>query len=198
MSRFETLPNSIRSKLKTDERHTNGNELLPANVALIMYQNDRPIWTPSQMQSELSTGHGKETVRKKLNKLDELDICKSMPANNGRIYWWNDDRSDWPIPTDVVVEGQQKLTVEELVNPWYTKVGLVGLVGPALAGIPLLIAVFVLDGAISFPVSGSELLSWGMIMIFLSYLLLAYAGVLAIIQRATGGIIDFELSDFRQ
>lgn len=190
MTRFESLPDDVRSRLKTDPRHTSGNELLPAEVALKMFENDRPIWTASQMQAELDTGHRKETVRDKLNTLDEVNVCESMPANNGRIYWWDDDRSDWPIPPDVVVEGQQDLTVAELLDPWYSKLGLLGLLGPALAGMPLLIGIFAISGTISIPVAGTELLSIGMIAIVLSYLLLAYAGLLGIAQWVAGDRFD--------
>ncbi|MFD1635312.1 hypothetical protein ACOZ4L_15720 (plasmid) [Haloplanus ruber] len=195
MSRFDLLPHDVRTKLKTDPRHVSGNELLPAEVALTMYENDRPIWTASQMQSELDTSHGKETVRKKLNTLDEVEVCESMPANNGRIYWWSDDRSDWPIPPDIIVDGQQELTVAELINPWYSKVGLIGLLVPALAGIPLLVGIFAIGGTISIPVSGTELLSMGMIAIVLSYILLAYAGLIGIVQWATGNTIGVGFLD---
>jgi hypothetical protein len=190
MSRFDFLPDEVRSKLKTDPRHTSGNELLPAEVAATMYEHDRPIWTASQMQSALDTGHRTETVRDKLNTLDEIEVCDSMPANNGRIYWKSDDRSDWPLPPDVAVEGQQELTVTELLDPWYAKLGLIGLLGPAIAGIPLLIGIFVIAGTISIPVSGTEMLSLGMIAIVISYILLAYAGLLGIMQRVTGDRID--------
>lgn len=160
-----------------------------------MYEHKRPIWTPSQMQSELDTGHSKETVRTKLNALDEVDVCESMPANNGRIYWWNDDRSDWPIPPDVVIEGHQQLTVVELLDPWYAKMGFVGLLGPAIAGLPLLIGIFAVAGAISIPITGTELLSLGMSAIIISYLLLAYAALLGITQWATGEAIDIDVFD---
>lgn len=193
MSHFETLPNDVRSKLKTDPQYTSGNELLPAEVAVMMHEDERPIWTASQMHAELNTGHNVETVREKLNDLDEVNVCNSMRANNGRIYWWNDERSNWPIPSDVIVEGQQELTVAELLSPWYGKVGLVGLFGPAIAGLPLLVGVFAIGGTISTPISGTELLSHGLIAIVFSYLLLIYAGFLGIIQWATGATLDLKI-----
>lgn len=195
MSKSETLPEEIRSKLKTDPRYTSGNELLPAEVAATMYKHDRPVWTASQMQAELDTGHGTETVRNKLNKLDELEICGSMSANNGRIYWWNDDRSDWPIPPDVVVEGQQALTVSELLSPWYAKMGVIGLFGPVIAGIPLLIGIFEIGGTISSPIPGTELLTWGMIIIIASYTLLVYACILGVVHWTTGEILGLNPFD---
>ena len=193
MSHFEALPEEVRSKLKTDPRYTSGNELLPAEVAATMYTHDRPVWTASQMQAELETGHGRETVRDKLNKLDELEICRSMSANNGRIYWWNDDRSDWSIPPDVVVEGQQELTVSELLSPWYAKVGLLGLLGPVIAGLPLLIGIFEIGGTISTPIPGTELLTWGMIIIIASYTLLLYACLIGGLYWTTGGVLESKL-----
>lgn len=190
MTRFEKLPADVREKLKTDPRHTSGNELLPAEVAVTILEHGRPIWTASQMQSELSTDHGKETVRDKLNKLEEMEICGSMPANNGRIYWWNDERSVWPIPPDVVVEGQQELTVTELLDPWYAKVAFIGFVGPALAGLPLLVGTFAIGGTISVPVPATELLSLGLVTILLSYFLLVYAGILGVVHWAAGDSLD--------
>jgi hypothetical protein len=197
MSRFDSLPDEARSKLKTDPRHTSGNELLRAEVAETMHGHDRPIWTASQMQSELDTTYRTETVRDKLNTLDEVEVCSSMPANNGRIYWWNDTRSDWPIPPDVTVEGQQELTVAELIEPWYAKLGLIRLAGPAIAGLPLLVGIFVIAGTISIPVPGTELLSIGMIVILISYLLLTYAGLLGILQRVTGDAINLNFISSR-
>lgn len=194
MSRFELLPEDVRSKLKTDPRHTNGNELLPAEVAVILRESERPFWTAARMKEELDTGHGKETVRDKLKALEEMGICRSMPANNGRIYWWNDDRSDWPIPPDVIVEGRQELTVAELVAPWYAKVGLLGFLGPALAGLPLLIGIFAIGGNISIPISGTELLSMGSITIVLSYILLVYAAAIGLLQWVSGDAFDLRWS----
>lgn len=195
MTRYENLPDDARSKLKTDPRYVSGNELLPAEVALIIFEHDLPIWTASRMQAELSTGHGKETVRDKLKNLDEVDICNSMPANNGRIYWWNDDRSDWPIPPDVVVEGQRELTVADLLAPWYVKLGLLSLLGPAIAGLPIIIGIFAIGGTISIPISGSELLTLGLAVIIISYVLLVYSGLIGVIQWATGELVDMNLLD---
>lgn len=197
MSQFDSLPEETRSKLKTDPRYTSGNELLPAEVASTMYEHERVIWTASQMESELETGHRTETVRDKLNKLDEVDVCRSMPANNGRIYWWNDERSKWPIPSDVVVEGQEELTVSELFNPWYAKLGILGLLGPLVAGIPLLIGLFVIDGAISVPIAAEELLTAGFVMIVGSYLVLIYAIVLGVVELVTGDKVNMSIFDAR-
>ncbi|MFC7172450.1 hypothetical protein ACFQL0_01795 [Haloplanus litoreus] len=152
MTRFETLPEDAHAKLKTDPRHTNGNELLPATVATTMRGHDRPIWTASQMQAELDTGHGKETVRNKLNTLEEIGICASMRANGGRIYWWDDERSDWPLPPDVAVEGREGPTLAEVLDPWYAKVGLIGLLSPAVAGVPIVAGVLAVGGALSLPI----------------------------------------------
>jgi hypothetical protein len=185
MTRFESLPEDARAKLKTDPRHTNGNELLPAAVATTMRDHDRPIWTASQMQAELDTGHGKETVRNKLNTLEEIGICASMRANGGRIYWWDDERSDWPLPPDVAVEGREGPTLAEVLDPWYAKVGLIGLLSPAVAGVPVVAGVLAVGGALSLPIEGSELLSMGLIAIVLSYVLMVYAGLLIFVEWAT-------------
>lgn len=185
MTRFESLPENARARLKTDPRHTNGNELLPAAVAATMHEHDRPIWTASQMQAELDTGHGKETVRNKLNTLEEVGICGSMRANGGRIYWWNDERSDWPLPPDVAVEGRTGPVLTEVLDPWYVKVGLVGLLSPAVAGLPVVAGVLAVGGSLSVPVDGTELLSIGLIAIILSYILMAYAGLLIFVEWAT-------------
>lgn len=194
MSRFENLPKDVRSKLKTDPRNTSGNELLPAEVASKMreLEDERPIWTASQMESELSTGHKAETVRNKLETLDELGICRSMVANNGRIYWWNDERSKWPIPPDVDVE-RQELTVKSLLRPWYVKVGLMGLLIPVLAGIPILFGIFSVAGSISIPFSGTELLFWGMLGIIVSYFLIGYAVLLEVIEKYSGDNVDLRI-----
>jgi hypothetical protein len=186
MRRFESLPEDARTKLKTDPRHTNGNELLPATVAATMYGHDRPLWTATQMQAELDTGHGTETVRNKLNALDEIGLCASMRANGGRIYWWNDDRSDWPLPPDVAVDGREGPTLAEALDPWYAKVGLIGLLSPAVAGVPVVAGVLAVGGALSVPIDGTELLSMGLIAIVLSYVLMVYAGLLFLVEWATG------------
>jgi hypothetical protein len=70
---------------------------------------------------------------------------------------------------------------------------LVGFFGPALTGIPLLVGIIAISGTISIPVSGTELLSVGMIAIVLSCILLAYAGLIGIAQLATGNAIDMNI-----
>jgi hypothetical protein len=188
MSQFDTLPDDIRAKLKTDPRQTSGNELLPAEVALMIYERERPLWTASQMRANLDTDHSVETVRDKLKHLDEIDICESMEANNGRVYWWNDERSDWPIPPDVTVE-EQGVTVAEVLTPWYAKLGVCGLAGPVIAGLFLVAGVFEIAGEIVLPVAGTDLLSIGLSAIIFSYLLLLYAGFMGLSQWITGDTI---------
>jgi hypothetical protein len=170
-----------------------GNELLPAQVAEVMYNYDRPIWTATQMEAELDTDHKTETVRNKLNKLDEIDIINSAQANNGRIYWWDDSRSEWPIPPDVIIDGQKELTVSELIGPWYAKVGLLGLIGPTVAGVPLLLGIFQIAGTVQLPISGSILLTLGLSIILFSYVTLVYSSLLGLIQRITGESINMAL-----
>jgi hypothetical protein len=94
------------------------------------------------------------------------------------------------------VEGQKGLTVQELLTPWYAKLGLLGLLGPALAGIPIVIGIFAIGGTVSIPVSGTELLSGGLIAIVLSYVLLVYASALGAIEWATGD--ELNLSPFSE
>lgn len=192
MSQFDALPEDVHSKLKTDIRHVSGDELLPAQVAEVMYENERPFWTAAQMRAQLETGHEKETVRNKLQKLDEIGICDSEEANTGRIYWLADERSEWPIPPDVVIEGERQLTVAELLNPWYAKLAVLGILGPSLAGLPLLLGILEIGGSLSLPISGSLLLTLGLFLIIFSYTALVYAGIMGIFQRFASGSVDIE------
>lgn len=114
MSRFDALPDNVHSKLKTDIRYISGDELLPAEVAKVMYTHERPIWTASQMRNKLESSHGKETVRKKLGKLEELGICDSMEANNGRIYWLDTEQSHWPLPPDIEHDDELRAELAEM------------------------------------------------------------------------------------
>ena len=54
---------------------------------------------------------------KRLNGLVSIDVLDVDELENGGIYWIKNDLSQWPIPTDVRVEGKpDELTVSEFFN----------------------------------------------------------------------------------
>jgi hypothetical protein len=184
MSRFENLPEEVEKRLKTDTRYVSGNELLPAEVAEVMYAADRPWFTVDQMNSEFNHRYHQDTVRDKLSKLRELEIVESQSVGKPDIYYLNDDRSEWPIPPDVEVEAERtEPTLSEFLSPWYIQLGLVGLLGPALGGVILIVGSFAAAGVISIPPSITNVISLGLTISIISYILLLISVVLGVLNR---------------
>lgn len=71
------------------------------------------------------TGKTTQTTRKRLQELEALGILNSAPGANGRIYWINDEHSDWPIPPDVDVEGvdENDPRISDLTSRFDVQVG---------------------------------------------------------------------------
>jgi hypothetical protein len=149
-----------------------------------MYAANRPWFTVDQMNSEFNHQYHPDTVRDKLSKLRELEIVESKSVGKPDIYYLNDDRSEWPIPPDVEVEAKRtEPTLSEFFSLWYVQLGLVGLLGPVLAGTILIVASFAAAGVISLPVSTTETISLGLTIIILSYVLLLISVIMGVLDR---------------
>ncbi|WP_135536146.1 hypothetical protein [Halostella pelagica] len=108
------LPDRIESKLLPPN---NRNNLTKQPVALELYHGDRPYYSVTQMQAALDSKHSEDTVRDRLNDLVELDIAETDQVNNGEIYYFDHEDSDWPVPTDAEVEPERtEPTVTEFLG----------------------------------------------------------------------------------
>jgi len=182
MSDLSSLPHDVQQKLKTGPEAVKQNKLLPAEVAAVMYDHPKKcIWTKKSMHAELEDPPTPETVRKKLNDLVEIGLCKSEPANRGDIYWWDYPETDYPKPPDVEVE-QSKLTVNELFQLNHIGLAVLSVVGITVGVIPLFMAIFGIAGVVPLPISPGTLLNYSLI-----YLLICYA---VFIGAITAGVID--------
>lgn len=112
------LPDDLAPKVEFDEQY----EVQDHHVVEVFLQSEPPYLSVGQVAAELDMS--KQGVRNRLATLEELDVLDSAPGANGRIYWLQDDRSDWPIPPDVAVESvSDETTVAELWARRHVKLG---------------------------------------------------------------------------
>lgn len=171
----EDLPEEIRSRI---EQGSYDMELTQRHVALEFVHGDRPFYSVAQMHAALDSNVGDDTVRSRMDELDERDVVQSERVNNGSVYWLNEDDSEWPIPPDTTVEPKQDdMTVSEWQQQLHVQTAalsvLVAIIGTAIT----LIGVFQTGGYYQLPVESSRVIAYGLTMGILSYMGLVFAGL---------------------
>lgn len=97
--------------------------------------DDTPFLTVSGLEGSLDLG--KEQLRNRLGELEEKRVLDSRQGANGRLYWIQDDRSEWPIPPDVEVVSEEEVetTVSEFVARPHVKLAGVAISAGFIEGI---------------------------------------------------------------
>ncbi|MFC7042713.1 hypothetical protein [Halonotius sp. GCM10025705] len=108
------LPDWIEQKVQLNPDH----DLQERTVAEVFINEDeRPYLTRKQVEARLDGDYSRATVLSRLNGLVSVDVLDVDELENGGIYWIKNDISQWPIPTDVSVEGRpDEMTVSEFFN----------------------------------------------------------------------------------
>lgn len=76
-------------------------ELQQHDVLKVMMESDRPVFTVFQIKMRLKSDPSKETVRRRLNELVELEIAKVDDYGGTDLYHTEDDRSSYAVPGDL-------------------------------------------------------------------------------------------------
>lgn len=175
MKTDEDLPDEIASRIDTADYDL---ELTQGHVALEFVHGDRSFYNVAQMHAALERDVSTDTVRARLDELNERDVLSRQQVNNGNIYWLNQSESDWPIPPDVEVEPERD---ELTVNEWRQRPDVqtaAGSVFLAIAGTAVtLIGTFQSAGYYQLPVSPTDVIAVGLTAGIMSYLGLFFAGL---------------------
>lgn len=175
MKTDEDLPDEIASRIDTADYDL---ELTQGHVALEFVHGDRSFYNVAQMHAALGRDVSTDTVRARLDELNERDVLSRQQVNNGNIYWLNQSESDWPIPPDVEVEPERD---ELTVNEWRQRPDVqtaAGSVFLAIAGTAVtLIGTFQSAGYYQLLVSATDVIAVGLTAGIMSYLGLFFAGL---------------------
>lgn len=126
------MPNWIEDKLRFKE----GRSLQQRPVVKVFLESERPYLTRRQVQTRLKGTHSRGTVIDRLSELCEVGLLKHDDLKGGGVYWLDNEKSDWPIPTDVEVEPKsEELTVSEFFSLDSVRVAAFGLGGILLSSI---------------------------------------------------------------
>lgn len=179
------LPEWIRERLENKPL-----DLRQEPVAKVVWESDEPYLSRSKIQQrvqeELGRTFDKTTVIERLNELCDLDVLKSDRVSNVDIYWIYDDRSDYPIPTDVEVEPiSEEMTVQEFFNDNIVQFGLGGVGLILLSSIVMWIAGFASNSGPVFGWTASQFIFSGFLLILFGWMVIAGALFLWFVHRPT-------------
>lgn len=124
------LPDWIEEKLE----FVKGRRLQQRPVARVFLEEDeRPFLTRAQVQSRLKGEYSRGTVLERLKELVEIGVLDNDPLTSGDLYWLVNDKSDWPIPSDVRVESaKDEMTVSEFFGLNSVRITILGIIGVLL------------------------------------------------------------------
>ncbi|ELZ42131.1 hypothetical protein C463_11162 [Halorubrum californiense DSM 19288] len=171
-SEEDVLPDWISSRI---EEPNFNKDLTQKRVAEEFVFGDRPFYSVSQMHAALGGSASDDTVRTRLEELNERDVLRLQEINNGKIYWVNRPESTWPIPPDVEVEPKSSETsLSEWRNQTHVQTAAVSILAAILGTAITLVGVFQIGGYYQLPISGNDLITYG-----LSAALVSYVGMIA-------------------
>ena len=161
-------------------------ELTQRHVALEFVHGDRPYYSVAQMHASLGNNVSLDTVRSRLDELEERGILKSEQVNNGSIYWLDQDDSDWPIPPDTAVEPKRdEMTIFEWRQQPHVQISAISVLLAILGTAITLTGTFQAGGYYQLPMNTSDIISYGLTAGIFSYLGLFFAGLVWILDFPT-------------
>lgn len=179
MSTDRELPKWIETRIDAENF---SRDLTQRHVATEFVHGDRPYYNKTKMHAAVGNEVSPDTVKSRLEELDEREVLESEQINNGTIYWLNDDRSNWPIPTDTEVSPiepeDSELTISEWRQKLYVQTASVSLILAIVGTAITLLGTFQTTGAYSLPFAASEIIGQGLSLGIFSYIGLLLAGVL--------------------
>lgn len=174
------LPNEIKSRIDPGSYDM---ELTQRHVALEFVHGDRPFYSVAQMHAALGSDVSSDTVRSRMDELEEREVLKSEQVNNGSIYWLIGDTSEWPIPPDVEVEPkQEEITISEWRQQVHVQIAAISILTAIIGTAITLTGTFQAGGYYQLPIRTDELLAYGLTAGLFSYFGLFFAGLIWILD----------------
>lgn len=166
------LPDWIDDRLKFDPNL----KIQQRDVARILVQGGRPYYGLKLLEAELDVH--RDTIRERLDEMEELDVVRKERVNKGEVYWINHDGSEWPIPPDIGdVSSTDEMTVSKFFSQKYIILLSVGVLLSIFAGPIIWVGTLQSANYLSLPVSTEFILAGGLSTIFVSMLFI-FGGIL--------------------
>lgn len=174
------LPEWVQDPLEIDNNCT----LQQHHVAEVLVYGERPYYTIRRIKAELDGNFDRETIRDRLREMEELGVIGQESVNNGTIYWLDREESDWPIPPDVRVEGDNsEPTVREFIGQPHVQVLAIGIFAATISGMIVWFGSLQSIGTVSSPFSTTRILSVGLTTILMSYIAIVFAFLIWVLQK---------------
>lgn len=178
----DELPDWVASRI---EEPNYNKDLTQRGVAQEFVHGDRPFYNVSQMHAALGGSVSDDTVRSRLKELNERDVLQLQEVNNGKIYWLDMPESNWPIPPDVDVEPKTtEITLSEWRSQTHIQTAAASILIAILGTAVTLVGVFQTGGYYQLPISGSELITYGLSAALMSYVGLFASGAMWIFAQS--------------
>lgn len=174
------LPEEIKSRIDPSSYDM---ELTQRHVALEFVYGERPFYTVAQMHAALGSDVSSDTVRSRMDELEERNVLKSEQVNNGSIYWLIDEDSKWPIPSDVEVEPEQEeMTISEWRQQPHVQIAAISILTAIIGTAITLTGTFQAGGYYQLPMNTDDILAYGLTAGLCSYFGLFFAGLVWILD----------------
>lgn len=180
------MPEEIKANIESRKNR----DVTAEDVAEILCDGDRPYYSVGQIRARLPQDVKSDPpIRARLGDLIDAGYVKQEQVGRMHLYWWKNDKSEWPIPLDVTVEPvPDEMTISEFFDQKYVKRAAWGV------GIIIIGFLFVILGSIGAQFTGESGFVYQTILFTVGISLLASIGAFLLLFSS---VISFLRSDIK-
>jgi len=186
------LPDDILNRIDADH-----DETVKEPLATILYDGERAWYTKKQLNYRLREDHNvdvsKPAMTERLDELQEIELVAIRKVGGTNIYYWDDDASEWPIPSDVVIQSEFSALMQT-VNTSYAIWGVAGIIGILVGGLLTILGTVTYSEYLTLPISPGSIIAVAFLTLFCSYVLVTLYLVAALVDIT----VDPELPSFME
>ena len=186
------LPDDILNRIDADH-----DETVKEPLATILYDGERAWYTKKQLNYRLREDHNvdvsKPAMTERLDELQEIELVAIRKVGGTNIYYWDDDASEWPIPSDVVIQSEFSALMQTL-NTSYAIWGVAGIIGILVGGLLTILGTVTSSEYLTLPISPGSIIAVAFLTLFCSYVLVTLYLVAALVDIT----VDPELPSFME
>ena len=186
------LPDDILNRIDADH-----DETVKEPLATILYDGERAWYTKKQLNYRLREDHNvdvsKPAMTERLDELQEIELVAIRKVGGTNIYYWDDDASEWPIPSDVVIQSEFSALMQT-VNTSYAIWGVAGIIGILVGGLLTILGTVTSSEYLTLPISPGSIIAVAFLTLFCSYVLVTLYLVAALVDIT----VDPELPSFME
>lgn len=147
------IPEWIDDKIGFDPQR----DVQDKSIVKVFLDTNQPYLSSRRVSSEI--GMTKAGASPRLEELVEIGVLDSKSAAGGRIYWIQDERSNWPIPPDITVAaGKNDVTVRGILESVHGIYGVIAVGSTMFSSLIFSAYVFLSSANVSAPIVGNSTL----------------------------------------